>query len=58
MHFIVTSVFWVIVFKTADRSHGDYDIWYFVFAHGVTLCALIIDAFLGKVKFNMYIIPI
>lgn len=58
MHFIVTNVFWIIVFKTADRNHGDFDLWYFVFAHGITLIFLLIDGILGKVEFNMSIIPL
>lgn len=58
MHFIVTSVFWIIVFKTADRNNGNYDLWYFIFAHGITLLLLLIDGIIGKVVFDMKILPL
>lgn len=58
MHFIVTSVFWPLVFPTANRNHGSYDIIYFMFSHGLTLFFLLIEAFFSQIEFNRKIIPL
>ncbi|CAL6090860.1 Transmembrane_domain-containing protein [Hexamita inflata] len=58
MHFIVSSVFWPLVFPTATRDHGNYDLIYFVFSHGLTLFLLLIESFFSQVVFNRSIIPV
>ena len=56
MHLIVTSIFWPLVYPTANKTFGMFDEVYFILAHGLTLMALIFEVFFSKIQFDRKII--